>query len=869
MLFFVSGCTGLMYEVLWLKELRLLFGSTAAATASTLAIFFLGLALGGYVWGRQDRTARYPLRTYALLELGIGLSAVAYFVLRDAYALVYTPLFARLGHGHVLVTVVKFVLALSLLLPAAFCMGGTFPVMGQLLIRGRQEFGRIVTVLYGVNTLGAAVGAFAAGFYLPVVMGFRLAYVLVITLNLLIAAVTWLLSSRYSAEVVQPDTPPQQSKAARQLAPRSSWRLAVLACGSGLLTLGLEVVWTQMFAQVLMNDVYSFATILITFLVALACGGFLAHAVSRLSSNPWRTLYGLALAAGLAVGVSPLLFYAWTHGLEALTAVSGWGSYVLALCGLAAAVMLVPGILLGSLFPTLLKLAVGSRRTVAETLGVWTAVNTIGAVLGAVIAGFVLLPGLGLWASLGLIAALYCGLALLALQECTGIRKGRYGALVLGCMLVCAGLPVLRLPTVKLDTANREVVRDVWYGRQGVVSVLQAHPPYYPVEHPGDLLMRMNNHYTLGGLGSLPDEQRQAHLPLWLHPEPRSVFFLGLATGISVGGALYHPLKRVVVCELVPEVVVAAQQYFAAHNNGVFSDPRVSLVVEDGRQYLRGTAEAYDVIIGDLFNVWGAGVGNLYTLEHFRTVRERLHAGGLFAQWLPLYQVSQREFGIIVRTMLEVFPQVTLWRGNFVSEKPIVALIGHTDTTPLQPDTLLANVHGLRAHDRATEVLTNAFVRLKGVDPVAAQPERQALTTQLLPHVMRTVPLTFYAGNLTAHKALFQAYPLNTDNRPVLEFVAPKTPGEQGEGRAAWLTMQALTQLFEQFGPLEQDSYLQQLTPEQRDYVRAGLSYYKHVTLHRQAQLLQRPELLKEAQRWLSDYVDKLGLRRPELVLSQ
>jgi spermidine synthase len=319
----------------------------------------------------------------------------------------------------------------------------------------------------------------------------------------------------------------------------------------------------------------------------------------------------------------------------------------------------------------------------------------------------------------------------------------------------------------------------------------------------------------------------------------------------------------------VPEVVVAAQQYFAEHNNGVFNDPRVTVVVEDGRQYLRSTAESYDVIIGDLFNVWGAGVGNLYTLEHFRTVRERLHAGGLFAQWLPLYQVSQREFGIIVRTMLEVFPQVTLWRGNFVPEKPMVALIGHTDTTPLQPDTLLASVRGLHAHDRATEVLTNALVRLKGVDPVAAQPERQALTTQLLPHFMRTVPLTFYAGNLTAHKALFQAYPLNTDNRPVLEFVAPKTPGEQGEGRAAWLTMQALTQLFEQFGPLEQDSYLQQLTPAQRDYVRAGLSYYKHVTLHRQAQLLQRPELLKEAQRWLSDYVDKLGLRRPELVLSQ
>src|SRR5262249_14749876 len=193
----------------------------------------------------------------------------------------------------------------------------------------------------------------------------------------------------------------------------------------------------------------------------------------------------------------------------------------------------------------------------------------------------------------------------------------------------------------------------------------------------GVAALRLRGRDVGGRRGPLRGARRQADPPMLLPPAPRALFFLGLGTGITAGAALFHPVERVTVAELVPDIALLAREYFSPMANGLFSDPRARIVIGDGRALLAADPQRYDVIVSDLFVPWHAGTGSLYTREHFERIRDRLTDDGVFAQWLPLYQLSMREFAVIAHTMLEVFPLVTVWRGDFSASEPIVALVGH------------------------------------------------------------------------------------------------------------------------------------------------------------------------------------------------
>jgi spermidine synthase len=339
-----------------------------------------------------------------------------------------------------------------------------------------------------------------------------------------------------------------------------------------------------------------------------------------------------------------------------------------------------------------------------------------------------------------------------------------------------------------------------------------------------------------------------------------------MATGISAGAALVHPVERVVICELIPEVVTAAQRHFSPYVEGLFHDPRAQIVIDDGRNYLLATEERFDVIIGDLFRPWGSGIGDLYTLEHFQTIQSRLAPDGLYVQWLPLYQLSQREFGIIARTMLEIFPQVTLWRGNFVPNKPIVALLAQKTAAPLNPITLNANVTQLLQYDPSIEIAIDALVSTQGYPMLALNPESKPLLVELLPQLAESVPYTFYAGNLSSNQELFSEYPINRDDLPLLEFLAPKTRSTESSGLNPWLTGLALESFFGELASRlspEEDPYLQNLSEVQLHYVAAGLSYFRSHTYALEGQTSGDAGLLEQSQAWMDDYLKKMGLSKP------
>ena len=817
-IFFASGAAALIYEVLWLKELGQLFGVTAHAAAATLAVFFLGLAAGGFAWGRRAATIANPLRAYALLELGIAASAVLYFFLLDLYRWLLPALAAGLGERPGVVLGVKLALATGVLFLPAFLMGGTLPVMGQYLVRRADQLGRTATLLYAVNTAGAATGTLAAGFLLPPLLGFRRSYLFAIAVNLVVAAIAFRWSRRESAHP-QP-SPPSARPGARvdspALAPPLLWTLAAV---SGFLTLALEVLWTRMFSQVLQNSVYTFAAVLAVFLLALAFGSGVAHLLCRAGAPPVTALFLLLSASGLCVWLTPLVFHRLYPNLELLGAGLGWSRYVAAVFGGTLGVLLIPGVVVGSVFPLLLKLSERRMKSAGRTIGQLASVNTLAAILGSLAAGFVLLEHLGLWVSTRLVAGLYLLLALSVVSATRG-KAGRrwvHAAMPLaGLALATSGFGYGDLGAVTLDAEQGEELVYLREGAGGTVAV---------VRRGDDLLLKVNNSYQLGTARATPNQRIQAYLPLSLHADPKSVFFLGMGTGISVGGALDFDVERVVAAELDPHVAEAARRHFAPYLNGLFDDPRARVVVEDGRTFLAATAERYDVIIGDIFLTYRAGVGSLYTREHFQAVRNRLEPGGLFAQWLPLFDLSEHELGIITRTMLEVFPQVTLWRRGFSPRFPVFALVARVDREPLSADLLRANLRRLV--------------------------ERGAVSADLW---YQNIPLAAYAGQAIPED--YAGYPLSTDDRRPLEYLSPITERDsRGAGTAstlAWLPLaDHCRRLFERLPPAR-DPYLANLDPRQRAQVEAGLAYQTYEANRRLGRERQAADALRRYRRLIA-----------------
>ena len=785
--FLASGVLGLVYQVLWMKELRLLFGSTAQATATTLTAFFLGLALGGWLAARMAPRIPNALRAYGWAEIGIAVSALFYFLIAGLYAAMFPALYRALGNAPVSFLLVKFLLGVLLFLPAASFMGATLPFLSQHVVSMRGEMGRSVSALYALNTLGAMVGAYLAGFHLPLWLGFQRTYLFAMAASLLLG-VLMLAASRRTRKA------PELDVASEERPDLEVGRIRMLAFLSGVVTLGLEVLWTHMFAQVLHNSVYSFATVLIAFLAALTLGAYVAYRIAQ-GWGGWkgRSVLAVCLAGGsLLVALSPNVFYAMTRGLSYVGEGKDFGAYQLQAFGLALKVIFLPTVLLGVVFPYLLKESESHARSVGGTVGTLLAVNTLGAIVGSLVAGFVLLETVGLWGGIRCLAALgFVGV----IAAAPSAHRRVLVPVSIGLAVLCF-VPIAHPPRLKVD-ATRETVLQVWEGSSGVTAV---------IEDDGGRRTKVNNHYTLGGSGAAETERRQGLLPLLLHPHPEAVFYLGLGTGITAGGAMVDPAPRqVTVCEVVPEAVLASRAYFGDYTGGLFEDPRTRILVEDGRTVLRGTSERYDVVVADLFVPWQAGEGTLYSRELYQTIRQRLREDGLFAQWLPLYQMSRREFEIVARTMLAVFPQVTLWRADFSGGKATLALVGSVKPGGIHP-----------------EILRDRLLDVKDAQPLVA----------LGDSVSASIPafLLGYCGNLTEGRDLITEGPVATDDRPLIEYLAPITHRRVGVKKASWFAGQELMDFLEnlqQRVPPEQDPFLGNLTAKEQGYVRAGLLVHK------------------------------------------
>ncbi|UXJ49833.1 fused MFS/spermidine synthase [Pseudomonas citronellolis] len=655
LLMFASGGAALVFQVLWVKQLSLVVGVEVYAVTTAISAFFAGLALGGLAFGRWADRLRRPVRLYAGLELLVALLGVgATFALAHA-AGAFARLEASLG-------LLAWLLPFALVGLPAFFMGGTLPVLVRALKPVEGQLGRAGGGLYAANTAGAIAGTLLAAFVLLPALGVLGSACAAAGFNLLAAAGALLVRR----EAVEPAAP------AGQVAPprRPAMRLAIaLYCVAGGVALGYEVVWTQSIVQFMSTRAFAFAVVLATYLCGLVLGSALyARRADRLR-DPWG-LFGLLIAAaGLLAILQVAGLDAWLLGAqtraEALVLGLG-GSELAGMCArfavAALCVVFLPTTLLGAAFPLALRLTVDSAH-VGRDVGRVVALNTLGGILGVMLTGFVLVPGLGLVRTLALLAALAAAVGLLAVWRGEGVGKRlRLGVgLVAAATLATGALTSPRHLAELLPAARHGQITFYQEGRGGTVAVVEQ----------GRGQNRFSRLYIQGvsntgdAMPSLRYMRLQALLPLLAHDgEPRSALVIGFGTGITAGAMLrYQGLQHPVVAELLPEVLAAAP-----HFKGTFDarhDPRLDIRLRDGRRELLRSAERYDMITLEPPPPSAAGVVNLYSRDFYQLAASRLEQGGIVAQWLPLPTQNEEDSRALVRSFIDVFPHAWLWTTEF------------------------------------------------------------------------------------------------------------------------------------------------------------------------------------------------------------
>jgi spermidine synthase len=735
--FFLSGAAALGYEILWTRLLSLALGNETLGILGTLAGFFGGLALGSFALHETAKRSRHPARLFAALETLAAGYALASPNLLHALARRLPPLLgpAAGDNDTPLALVLSLATALLVLLPATVAMGATLAALVEARRRVAvdETEGRGLGRLYGANTFGATLGVLATVHLLLPRLGLQTGAAVLALVGLAAAALA-LLWSRGDHPAAEPESIAPEGEGER----RSPRLLHLLLFGTGLAGVGLEVVGVQILAQPLEDTIYTFADILAVYLLGTAAGAWIyGRLAERLARRPTRTVTALLLLAHLvSVFFAAFCLRASPWLLERLAPDdSGFIPRFTAELGLAALVLLVPTLLMGALASHLL--AQVAARGVGRAYGF----NTLGATLSPFLFGLAAIPALGYAGALYLAAWTYLaifGVAVLAGSETQRRPTWIWAAPALAVMLTLAGPRSLALVKIQpgwTEVASRETV-------MGLVRVTEK-------PETGDRLLQVNKHFRMGG-GAAFGERRMGHIPLLLAPQARSALFLGVATGGTLGAVRDFPLARVDAVEIVP-AMLDMLPLFNRINQGVLDDPRVRFHAADARRFVAASPDRYDVIVADLFHPARDGAGSLYSREHFAAVREHLSPGGLFAQWIPLYQFDAHNLKTVVRTFLAVFPEVHSFLGIYNAETPALVLVGRVPRHP--GDGLAIDLGRLQA-----------ALRRPVYRDLLMQDPRDLLAAYLLDRPA----LARFAGE----------GPLNTDLNPRVLFDAPRSAYE-------------------------------------------------------------------------------------------
>jgi spermidine synthase len=712
-LFLLSGFTGLVYETVWIRAFALSFGSTAQALSTVAAVYLGGLAIGAWLAGRLRFDG---LKLYGIAEILTGAYALAIpsliSLVTPWLASIYSPDGSFTGSA-----IVRAICCAVILAPATIFMGATLPFLASWSRSG-------VSSLYAVNLIGAAAGAFLSGFALLPSLGFEGTLRFACALNIAIGIVAVAFSRRSTAAA-------DATSRADSAGDRNAW--AAAAFFSGFLSLLYEVVWGRISGLLFGPTASTVTLVLGTFLLGLAIAAIL---VRRTTGNLDRWLITAQAAsivllcwAFAAAGLAPDFIAGWVSSHTDTPGQIEWmkvGLLLATLTPLAAAAGLV--------FPLMLRVDSTARR-----VGTLYGINTLGCIVGSLATGWLFIPLLGTQATVFVGGLLSAALGLAFLKRLRPALLPQGALAVTGIAIAVFFL----LPRWKMEAMTAGVYKYAPYAADAS-SLTRGEVAYLREGVSGTVVVRKDGGSTILSIdgkvdatdagGDLLTEKLLAHIPLLLSRNKEAVCLIGLASGVTAGAALTHPIETLDVLEVSKEVAEASH-YFDAANGAPLQDPRTRLLLNDGRNHLLLTSSRYDVIISEPSNPWIAGMNSLFTRDFFRIAKSRLRPGGLFAQWFHIYNMPGDDLRSLLSAFHEVFPTAALWRLN-------------------DGDVLLTGMQ----NDAAWPSAEPALPAPAKADLLRAGVDDPALLWNMF--VIRDADIARFAG----------AVPPNTDDRPWLEF---------------------------------------------------------------------------------------------------
>ncbi|MCC6361658.1 MAG: fused MFS/spermidine synthase [Phycisphaerales bacterium] len=761
MLFLLSGATGLVYELVWTRELIFVFGGTTHAISTVLVAFMGGLGLGSYLAGRFSRKVANPGRAYGAIEIIIGVYALAVPMLLNLADPIYRAIYRSVATEPWLLTAGRFVVGAGVLLVPTTLMGATLPLLVRYVTQHAGQAARWVGVLYGINTLGAVAGTLATGFYLIPVLGLTVTTGTAAGLNIAIGVAALALLRRpagppavvanagHSTPEIQksPDAKRQEltdDRRKRQPLQKPAWDTEALLRRVVLVTFALsgfaamvyQIAWTRALILSIGSSTYSFTCILATFIFGLALGSLIVARWVDRWRDPAYVVGVLQLAVGGAAVLIQPIFGLLPYAVHAIVNRNPEShATVLALeFGLVAAITLVPTVLLGMLFPLITRIIAGADRDPAAAAGRAYAINTLGTVIGSFLAGFVMIRGewrydiegallesSGLGAQNSIIVAALAsaaiGALLMALARGDRERPSgqRYGGIVGFAIVGVVGLLSSQWDKEALLTGpfrrgyDPSVVRETYqvdYLADGVDMTVAVSHARMDIRTLSLSVNAKSDAST--ALGDMTTQLLLGHLPALMTPEARRVCVIGLGSGMTVSAIARHPQVERIDCIEISEEVIRANEYFAPFCDDVLRrDPRVRVIRNDGRNHLLLTTETYDLIVSEPSNPWIAGVANLFTREFFQICERKLRPGGAMCLWLQGYTISLDDFRLVVRTLNETFPFVSVWAtsptdyamvaGREPFRIPLETFAGRISTPSVRSD--LYRIAHTRPHD--------------------------------------------------------------------------------------------------------------------------------------------------------------------------
>jgi len=759
-IFFLSGATGLVYEVIWVRLTGLVFGNTSHAIAVVLGAFMAGLALGSWKLGRYADRVPSALKLYGMLEIGIGIAAALVpFVFRslDSVFWALTPSIQGIPGGSMLL---RFLSSFAILLVPTFLMGGTLPVLAKFFTQTAKEVQQKVGLLYALNTFGAAFGTLIAALIFIPRLGNIRTTLLIAALNIGIGIFAIILNNRW-LQVPETSAVPEASSDAEVMesgVDRTVGGLVLMTlAGSGFVSMLYEVAWTRALTAMIGSSTYAFSIMLVTFLIGIAVGSSIA---SRL-----RTIAGLRLLGWTQVGVAlgGLIFLAGYRVaplvvIGALRALFfSFPAMLVTQFVVCAFLMIVATICMGATIPIASQIYSSKFKLLGRSIGSIYSVNTLGAIVGSLIAGFVLVPLIGTERTV--IAGIFfnAAMAALILSAPTAARKWDFGKWTAVALLLLATVSMkgkVFWPPESLDQgiivyakmleSRPEYTVDEHYSDTDVVYFKEGNNATISARRGEDYIgLRTNGKVDASNKDDMTTQLMIGFLPFLYHSNPKSAMIIGYGSGVTVGAAATFKELEGIDCLEIEPAVVGAAPHFSSINRNSFENPKVHIMYDDARNYMNVTRKQYDVIISEPSNPWIAGVASLFTSEFYDRAVQVLKPDGVFAQWVQLYELDPEDLRMILHEFQAKFPEVSAWNsgGDLI-------LIGTK-----QPQQLnMARWTRLAAEDPS--VVNNLRKYLRSSTPEGL----------LAYYVTSSDPIRKFAET-TRH---------NSDDHPLLEFHAPR-----------------------------------------------------------------------------------------------